>query len=327
MIDIYDYLLSFYLFFLIVLSALFSGLTLGLLSLNVHSLKRQAGLGNLDAKIVYPVRKRGNLLLTSLLLGNVVTNSTLSILMGTVVSGVYAIAISTVFIFLFGEIIPQAVISRYGLWFGARTIWVTKIIIVIFYPFAFPIAYVLDSVLGEENAAIYSKHELMEIISEHEDSKFSPIDRDEERILHGALMFSHRSVAEVMTPIENVVMYDETTLLSEPVREEMVRQGFSRYPIYHGTVDNVVGVLYVREVLVEDNNVMIKDAVEAFDPELLTVEPRENLDIVMTRMLKKKHHLAIVRNSQGVCVGVISLEDIIEEIIQKEIEDEGDVHE
>lgn len=311
--------------FLILLSALFSGLTLGLLSLNVHSLKRQASLGNLDAKIVYPVRKRGNLLLTSLLLGNVVANSTLSILMGTVISGVYAITISTVLIFLFGEIIPQAVISRFGLWFGARTIWLTKIIIIVFYPFAFPIAYILDSFLGEENAAIYSKHELMEIISEHEDSKFSPIDRDEERILHGALMFSHRTVAEVMTAIENVVMYDETTILSESVRAEMVRQGFSRYPIYRDAADNVIGVLYVREVLIEKSHIMIKDAAEALDKELLTVGPRENLDIVMTRMLKKKHHLAIVRNSQGVCVGVISLEDIIEEIIQKEIEDEGDI--
>ncbi|MCA9390074.1 DUF21 domain-containing protein [candidate division WWE3 bacterium] len=309
---------------LIFFSALFSGLTLGLLSLDARSLKRQANLGNNDAAKVYPVRKNGNLLLTSLLLGNVITNSTLSILLGSVVSGTLAVAISTAFIFLFGEIIPQAVISRYGLWFGARTLWLTKIILFIFYPIAAPIAFILNAALGEENEVIYSKHELMHIISEHEDSKLSPIDRDEERILHGALLFSHRTVQEVMTPIDAVEMFEENEKLSADMREKMVELGFSRYPIYRKSREHVVGVLYLREVLTEDEDIEIRKAQDAFETELLTVKPKEKLDLVMTKMLKKKIHLGVVTNNQNSCVGVISLEDIIEEIIQKEIEDEGD---
>jgi len=129
---------------LLALSALFSGLTLGLLSLDVHNLRRQADMGNKDAEKVYPIRKRGNLLLTTLLLGNVAVNATLSVFLGSLASGIVAGIVATAMIFVFGEIIPQAVMSRYGLWFGARTTWIVRFVIILFYPITFPIAYTLD---------------------------------------------------------------------------------------------------------------------------------------------------------------------------------------
>lgn len=316
-----EYLIS---LVLVVLSGLFSGLTLGLLSLDPHSLKRQAKHGDEKAIAIYSVRRRGNLLLTTLLLGNVVVNTTLSIFLGSIAPGVIAGLIATSLIVIFGEVLPQAVISRHAMWFGFKTIWFTRLVILLALPIAYPIAKVLDYFLGNELPTIYSKSELMEIISEHEESEHSQIDADEERILHGALQFSHVKVREVMTEADKVVSFDENQRLTEEFFTSVNEHGFSRLPIYSGDQSNIVGVLYVKDLLVEDELISIKETEEAFSRKFLVVGSGDLLDVVLGKMLKTKQHLAIVQNRNQQFMGVITLEDIIEEIIQQEIEDEGD---
>jgi metal transporter CNNM len=308
---------------LVTLSALFSGLTLGLLSLDTQSLRRRAKHGDKDAATIYPIRKRGNLLLTTLLLGNVIVNTTLSIFLGSIASGVLAGLIATGLIVIFGEIVPQAVISRHALWFGSRTIWFTRIAVVLAFPVAYPIAKTLDYFLGSDIPTVYSKKELMDIISEHEESEHSTIDEDEERIMHGALQFSHLSVRDVMTPADEVISFDENQRLNNEFYERVYEYGFSRLPIYSGDPENIIGVMYVKDLLVEDENISIRET-EAFDRKYLLIRASEMLDSVLARMLKSRQHLAIVHNQNKHFVGVITLEDIIEEIIQQEIADEDD---
>jgi metal transporter CNNM len=309
---------------LVLLSGLFSGLTLGLLSLDTQTLKRRAKHGDPEAKAIYPVRRRGNLLLTTLLLGNVAVNTTLSIFLGTIASGIMAGIMATTLIVLFGEIIPQAVISRYALWFGAKTLWFTKLAIFIAYPIARPIAMVLDYFLGNELPTTYSNKELMDIISEHENSEHSSIDQDEERIMHGALQFSHMRVKEVMSPAESVVMFDMNQRLSPEFYAEVNRSGYSRIPVFSGNRNNVVGILYVKDLLIEQDGISLHETKEAFDGEFLQIRGTDLLDVVLGKMLKRRQHLAIVKNRNNQFLGVITLEDVIEEIIQQEIEDEDD---
>tara|TARA_B100000508_G_scaffold29758_2_gene22508 strand:+ start:345 stop:1307 length:963 start_codon:yes stop_codon:yes gene_type:complete len=316
-----EYLIS---LVLVTLSGLFSGLTLGLLSLDTQSLRRRAKHGDKNAKKIYPVRERGNLLLTTLLLGNVAVNTTLSIFLGSIASGLVAGITATALIVVFGEIIPQAVISRYALWFGAKTVWFTKIMIVLAYPIAWPVAKLLDWFLGSELPTTYSHKELMDIISEHEDSEHSQIDADEERILHGALRFSHMRVREVMTPEDRVVMFDENQKLTDNFFEAVNEHGYSRLPVFSGNRQNIVGILYVKDLLVEDEDIAIKQTEEALESTFLTVKGSEQLDNVLGKMLKSRQHMAIVLNRNQKFIGVITLEDIIEEIIQQEIEDEDD---
>ena len=102
------------------------------------------------AKKIYPLRKDGNLLLCTLLLGNVAVNAMLSILIAEITSGMIGFAVSTIFIVIFGEIIPQATFSRHALYVGANTIPIVKAFIVLMYVAAKPLAMVLDRVLGEE---------------------------------------------------------------------------------------------------------------------------------------------------------------------------------
>ena len=316
-----EYLIS---LFLILCSAIFSGLTLGYFSLDLATLKRRAKAGDVQAMAVYPIRMKGNLLLTTLLLGNVTVNTILSIYLGSMISGVFASLLATSLIFLFGEIGPQALFSRHALAFGSRLAPVARFLIILFYPIAFPVSWTLDKLLGHATPAMYSKHEIMQIISEHQDSEHSPIDADEERIVHGALQFSHRQVRDVMTPISNVAMFDENQKLTNTFFEEVSDLGYSRFPVYSGNKTNVVGVLFAKDLLTEDENISILQTEDAFETDVMRVKGSHYLDTVLARMLKKKQHLAIVEKSSREAVGVLSLEDIIEEIIQSEIEDEDD---
>ena len=311
-------------FALIILSALFSGLTLGLFTLDKHSLKRLAALGDLNAARIYPLRENGNQLLTTLLLGNVTVNTVLAIYLGTILNGMTAGFVATALIFVFGEIIPQAAFSRHALAFGSFTAPFVRIALFIFYPIAFPISLLLDKILGDELPKTYTKAEFMHIISEHEDSEHSSIDADEERIVHGALQFSHMKVIEVMTPMEKVVMYDSKQKLTQAFFDTVAEEGYSRYVVYENTKENIVGILFAKDLLAENEDIAIKDTKEAFETSFLKAQDQDLLDAVLTKMLKAKKHIAVVYTKQRTAVGVITLEDIIEEIIQQEIEDEDD---
>ncbi len=307
---------------LVLLSGLFSGLTLGLLSLDKNELKRKISLGNVQAKKVYAVRKRGNLLLCTLLLGNVAVNSTLAIFLGNIASGVMAGIIATGLIVIFGEIIPQATFSRFALKLGAQTAWIVKILIFILFPICFPIAWILDKVLGDEIPTVYSKNELMKIIEEHEDSHQSDVDEDEERIIKGALSFSDKKAEDVLTPRTVLFALEESETLTKTKLTTIRRKGFSRIPIYKVKEDNVVGVLLTKDLIgitpgKKVKTTYKKDKLGSFDEET-------PLDILLKHFLKSKTHLALIKNEFDVLVGVVTLEDIIEEILNVEIVDETD---
>jgi metal transporter CNNM len=152
--------------FLAVMSGMFSGLNLGLLGLEVKDLEliTKTDTTNEDelleakyAEAILPLRRRGNLLLCTILLGNVTVNSGLSILMGNLTSGLNGLIISTAIITVFGEILPQATFSRHALFVGAHTTWFVYIFLILTFPVSFPISAILDKCLGEEPGKALSK--------------------------------------------------------------------------------------------------------------------------------------------------------------------------
>ncbi len=307
---------------LVLLSGLFSGLTLGLLSLNTTELKRKMDLGDKDAEQVYPVRKRGNLLLCTLLLGNVAVNSALAIFLGNIASGLLAGVISTALIVVFGEIIPQASISRYALQVGAKTAWLVRIFMIVFFPICAPIAWILDKVLGEEMPTVYSKKELMKIVAEHEDLDASDVDADEERIIIGALSFSEKQARDIMTPRDDVFALSEDILLTYDILKKIQEEGFTRIPVYYGQFDNLVGILNVKDLITMEPDSKVADLCE--HQKLLIVKKRKRLDSLLNLLLAEKTHMAIVKDQDQPVAGVVTLEDIIEEILDQEIVDETD---
>lgn len=307
---------------LVLFSGLFSGLTLSLLSLDKNELKRKISLGNNDAKKVYAVRKKGNLLLCTLLLGNVGVNSTLAIFLGNISTGIVAGVLATGLIVIFGEIIPQASFSRYAMHIGAKTAWIVKIFIVVLFPVCWPISYILDKILGEEITTVYSKKELMKIIKEHEGSDESEIDEDEERIIKGALSFSDKKVEEIMTPRTVLFSLETDELLSKILLNKIKKEGFTRIPVYKDTIDNIVGILYSKDLINIKLGVKVGSVCRKVD--ILIVSKKQKLDILLNMFIGSKVHLAFVKNEYHELDGVVSLEDVIEEIIKQEIVDESD---
>lgn len=304
---------------LITCSALFSGLTLGLMGLDTFEVKRKRKLGDADAKKVYPIRRRGNELLTALLLGNVAVNSMLAIYLGDITTGAMAGFISTALIFLFGEIIPQAVISRHALRFGAITAPGVKALLFLMSPVTKPVAWALDRLLGDELPNIYSKHELAMLIAEHEGNPEAELDSDEKRIIHGALQFSDRTIREIMTPRTVAYMLPADLDIGPNLLAEIKREGYSRIPLYGNSVDDIESFFHVRDLLgVSDGKL------GEYGQDILRVQEHDKLDKIQNLMLSNKQHLAIVQNEFGVCTGLVTLEDILEEVIGREILDEDD---
>ena len=307
---------------LVLLSGLFSGLTLGLLGLDKSEVERKAKLGDKRARKVYSVRKKGNLLLCTLLLGNVGVNSVLAIFLGSIATGVVAVIVSTGLIVIFGEIIPQATISRYALAVGSKTTWIVKFFMIILFPICWPIAKGLDLILGEEMPTIWSRNELEEIIKLHQQSKHSSIDADEQRIVLGALSFSNKSAKDVLTPRKVVFSLEENTLLDDRTLEKIKRLGFTRIPIYKKELDKIIGILYVKDLVGIKKGKKAKDFCKK--RKLIKIKEEKKLDVLLNIFIKKKIHLVIVENKYGEFQGIVSLEDVIEEILRVEIVDELD---
>lgn len=154
--------------FLLLLSGLFSGLNLGLLSLDRMDLKIMINTGTPNerehAKKIRPIRTHGNFLLCSLVFSNVLVNSTLTLLIDKITDGVTAIIGSTLAIVIVGEIIPQAVCSRHGMAVAGYTIGITKFFMVITFPLAFPLSKILDRLLGDEIGVGFTRERLKELV-------------------------------------------------------------------------------------------------------------------------------------------------------------------
>ncbi|XP_078669073.1 metal transporter CNNM4-like isoform X3 [Branchiostoma floridae x Branchiostoma belcheri] len=323
---------------LLTLSGLFSGLNLGLMALDPTELKIVQNVGNEKereyARKIAPLRVHGNLLLCTLLLGNVLVNNTLTILLDDLSSGLIAVIGATAGIVIFGEIVPQSVCSRHGLAVGARTIWITKFFMFLTLPVAYPISKVLDWVLGQEIGTVYSREKLLELMKmQHQ---FQEIEKHEINIISGALELRQKTVTDIMTPSEQCFMLDIEAILDFDTMSEIMKQGFTRIPVYEGERDNITALLFVKDLAFVDPDdcTPLKTIIKFYNHQLTWTFADTTLDVMLEEFRKGHSHMAFVQrvNSEGEgdpfyeMIGVVTLEDVIEEIIKAEIVDETDIY-
>ncbi|CAL4061026.1 unnamed protein product, partial [Meganyctiphanes norvegica] len=324
---------------LLLLSGLFSGLNLGLMALDKTELKIVSNTGSPQeqkyARAIEPVRRQGNFLLCTLLLGNVLVNSVLTVLLGNLSSGLVAVIGSTVGIVIFGEIIPQAVCSRHGLAVGARTVWLVRIFMVITGLAAWPISKLLDWALGEEIGSTYDRDRLKELIKwvtlDNNDLK-----KDEHNIIVGALELYKKTVAEVMTHLDDIFMLPIETVLDFNTINEIMQQGYSRIPVYENERTNILSVLFIKDLafIDVDDSTPLRTLCQFYQNPCNFVFEDTTLDIIFKEFkMGNKGHMAFVQRvvNEPDCdpyyevIGLVTLEDVIEELIQEEIVDETDV--
>lgn len=241
--------------FLLVLSGMFSGLNLGLMALDPMELRIVQSCGTEKekkyARKIEPIRRKGNYLLCSLLLGNVLVNTTLTILLDDLTkSGVGAVIASTVGIVIFGEIVPQALCSRHGLAVGANTILVTKLFMLLTFPLSWPISKILDCVLGQEIGTVYNREKLVEMLKVTE--PYNDLVKEELNMIQGALELRTKTVEDVMTPISNCFMIHSDAVLDFNTMSEIMESGYTRIPVYEDERSNIVDILFVKDLAFVD---------------------------------------------------------------------------
>ncbi|XP_030272831.1 metal transporter CNNM4 isoform X2 [Sparus aurata] len=325
--------------FLLVLSGMFSGLNLGLMALDPMELRIVQSCGTEKekkyARKIEPVRRKGNYLLCSLLLGNVLVNTTLTTLLDDLTkSGVGAVIASTIGIVIFGEIVPQALCSRHGLAVGANTVLATKLFMLLTFPLSWPISKILDCVLGQEIGTVYNREKLVEMLKVTE--PYNDLVKEELNMIQGALELRSKTVEDVMTPISNCFMIHSDAVLDFNTMSEIMESGYTRIPVYEGERSNIVDILFVKDLAFVDPDdcTTLKTITKFYNHPVHFVFHDTKLDSMLEEFKKGKSHLAIVQkvNNEGEgdpfyeVLGLVTLEDVIEEIIKSEILDESDLY-
>lgn len=321
---------------LVLAGGVFAGLTLGLMGLDELHLRVLATSSD-DITEMENARKVLNLMqkgrhwvLVVLLLGNVVINESLPIFLDSAIGGgIAAVVISTTAIVIFGEIIPQAVCVRHGLALGARCAPFVLCLMYLFSPIAYPIAKLLDYVLGANETHTYKKAELKSFLQFHRTGE-EPLRDDEISILNGVLELNNKNVESIMTPICDVVTLSSDTILNHETVDAILTSGYSRIPI-HEPHDPLAfqGLLLVKKLLAYDPSQGFP--VSNFKLSILPeAHPSINCFQALDYFQTGRAHLLLISRKPGIAgggIGVVTLEDIIEEIISEEIVDETDRYE
>ncbi|XP_044139028.1 metal transporter CNNM4 isoform X2 [Bufo gargarizans] len=324
---------------LLSLSGIFSGLNLGLMALDPMELRVVQRCGSERerryASKIEPVRRQGNYLLCSLLLGNVLVNTTLTTMLDELIgSGLWAVAASTMGIVVLGEIVPQALCSRHGLAVGANTLWLTRVFMVLTFPVAYPVSRLLDCVLGQEIGTVYNREKLLEMLKVTE--PYSGLVREEMNIIQGALELRTKTVEDVMTKVEDCFMLPSDAFLDFNTMSSIMESGYTRIPVFENDRFNIVDILYIKDLAFVDPDdcTPLSTITRFYSHPVHFVFSDTKLDTVLEEFKKGKSHLAIVQkvNSEGEgdpfyeVMGLVTLEDVIEEIIKSEILDESDLY-
>lgn len=309
--------------FLIGFSAICSGLNIALMSLKLDDLRRKAKLGDGQANEVLPLRENSHLSLASILLTNVAVISATSLVLGEHFNGFVAGIVSTLLIVIFGEVIPQALFVSHALSFCAWLAPVLRLMVIFTYPISKPLQLILDAILGKEVAPLQTRHELGLLIGEHAISEDSELDENEVDIIRGALKLSEKRVRDIMTPIAKVYWLTPEAVINAQQIDEIKHHGWSRIPVFNKVRSKVYGVLHMKDLV----DINFDEA--SYDITDLPLSPTHlvgnmtALDTLFRKFISARSHLMPVEKDDKI-VGIVTIEDLIEEIIGHEIEDESD---
>jgi CBS domain containing-hemolysin-like protein len=308
---------------LILASAICSGLNIAVMSLDISDLRRKAKLGNRQAKRILPLRQRAHLTLASILLTNVAAVSATSLVLSQRLNGWIAGLISTLLIVTLGEILPQALFLKNPLRWSSFFAPFLRLITFMTYLISHPLEVLLDNLFPHQRAKLQSRRELGLLISEHMQNKSSELDEDEIEIMRGALGLSEKRVRDIMTDINHTYWLTPNTLLNDAKIDEIKDQGFSRIPVFNTALTKCYGVLLMKDLIdidFNERNYRV-DELSLYPSQL--VGSMTALDTMFRKFIAAGTHLIPIERDDEI-IGIVTIEDLLEEIVNHEIEDETD---
>jgi gliding motility-associated protein GldE len=312
-------------------AALISGAEVAFFSLTAQDLEKAASTSPRKARMISHLLERPKKLLVTLLVANNVLNIALVVLFvaisrdffisisNTLVRLTAKIVVITFVILFFGEVLPKIFASRNNIRFAKITVYLIAFLEKLLSPISLPMRFLtiyLQKRLGKEKSSfsIDQLSQALELTSSAETSS------EEQKILEGIVSFGNTETKQVMSPRIDIFALENDESFSN-VLAKVVDKGYSRIPVYRDNIDYIEGVLFVKDLIPHIDK---KD----FEWTTLLREPffvpeNKKLDNLLKDFQRMKSHLAIVVDEYGGTSGLVSLEDIIEEIVG-DISDEFD---
>ena len=325
------------LFVLLLCSALISGAEVALFSLTPSDINEGKDLNSKAIEIVSHLLEKPKKLLATILVANNFINIAIVILFAylgnflfegissSVLKFILEVVVVTFLILLFGEILPKVYASRNKVKFATFMAYPLRVLDFIITPISLPMRSItlgIHSKLGKQksNLSVDQLSQALELASDEDTTK------EEQKILQGIVSFGNTDTKQVMRPRIDIFALNVEQKYTEII-PDIIKNGYSRIPAYKDSIDSVQGILYVKDLLPYIDR-------KQFDWTSLLREPffvpeNKKLDDLMAEFQEKKVHLAVVVDEYGGTSGLISLEDIIEEIvgdISDEFDDDGLVY-
>ena len=320
---------------LVLLSGFFSGTETAFSCANKIRLKTYVTQGKKNAKAVYKFADEDyDKLVTAILVGNNIVNLTASAL-GTILfadllinnqdlAPTVSTIVLTVVVLLFGEITPKYLASVYP----EKFCYMAYPLMALFYWILWPLSKIFDfykSILTKifklKKDETVTDEELLSLVEEAEES--GALKEDESELVRSALEFDDLKVEDILVPRVNVYAVDVESTMDE-VCETFKKTGYSRMPVYKDTIDNVIGVIHERDFFVGYLNG--EKEIGHLVQEIAFTTEYTRISALLKQLQKQKIHMAAVSDEYGGLVGIVTLEDILEELVG-EIWDEHDEEE
>ncbi|WP_026977110.1 gliding motility-associated protein GldE [Flavobacterium tegetincola] len=316
---------------LLLFAALVSGAEVAFFSLSAHDLDTSARSNPQKTKIISKLLERPKKLLATLLVANNVLNIAIVVLFFAISKGLYdsiiylwlqfflQIATITFIILFFGEVLPKIFASRNNIKFARGTVYFISFLEKVLSPISLPMRYFtlyLQEKLGKEksNFSVDQLSQALELTSSDDTSS------EEQKILEGIVSFGNTETKQVMSPRIDIFAIEITEHYSD-ILEKVVQTGYSRIPVYRDNIDYIEGILFVKDLILHIDKEDF-DWVTLLRPPFFVPENKK-LDNLLKDFQRMKSHLAVVVDEYGGTSGLVSLEDIIEEIVG-DISDEFD---
>ncbi len=316
------------LFILVALSAYFSATETAFSALNRARVKNMAAGGDRRAQLVLDLSQDYDKLLSTILIGNNIVNIT-SASLATVLfvdwmgdAGVsLSTVVMTVVVLIFGEISPKSLAKESPERFACFSAPAMRALVALFTPLNFLFSQwkrLLSRVFRADGNRAMTEDELLTIVQEAQQE--GGIDAQESELIRSAIGFNDLKAVDIFTPRVDVSALSADASV-ETATELFTQSGYSRLPVYEGSIDNIIGVVHNKDFFrdVADGSATLRDVTK---PAMFV---SENIPIAKLLRLLQKHkaHMAIVTDEYGGTIGIVTMEDILEELVG-EIWDEHD---
>lgn len=315
--------------FLIFCSAYFSSSEMAFVSVNRALIIDKAREGDKRARILEKLLENPDNVISAIVIGNNLVNIFASILAGAIVTAAfgslsYGIIVATVMMFLLVLIFSEATPKALGMNNEKLLLRVARSLLLVtklFYPLVVLLTRISNGLIsligGEKQPAVVSEKEIMAMMRLGEEE--GTIEKDEREMVNEVFEFDETRAYEIHTTKDKIEFLRDTDTVEDLIKKS-IQTGFSRFPVYRKNTDDVVGMVHVKDsLIIEDTSLKVKDIMRP----ILKIDLRMKVDDVFRAMKQHKTHLALLRDQKGKTLGLLSMEDLVEEIFG-EISDEHD---